>query len=204
MKLLDLLRGAKPATSAQLREALASATLDRLQQRRAELLVDGTERDLDAVEADVRSAQRQLDRLDLLTIQAEARLRDAEAAERQAELDELFAEGEKLVAEGVDLIRRRYPPLAKRLLELAERLRAIDGEVAALNRALAEAGDPRRVRDFDREARPVEPAPPLPLPRQRFWSQLELPSASEWHRLLWPTTDAFGRPLTPAEGGPER
>jgi hypothetical protein len=78
MRLLDLLRGAKPPTSAQLREALsvaeaeraeALAAHDRLQARRAELLLDGDERSLDAVERDIAQAQRQVDRIDLLTIQ---------------------------------------------------------------------------------------------------------------------------------------
>jgi ribosomal 50S subunit-associated protein YjgA (DUF615 family) len=78
MWLLTLLRGEKPPGAVQLREALAAAeaeraeavaTLDRLQQRRAELLLDGDGRALDVVERDIAQAQRQVDRIDLLTIQ---------------------------------------------------------------------------------------------------------------------------------------
>jgi chromosome segregation ATPase len=211
MRLLDLIKGTRPVTAVQLREALAAAegdrdaavqALDKLQGRRAALLLDGDDRALDALERDLARAQRAVDRYDLVIVQAQERLRQAEEAGHRAELDELFAQGEKLVAEGVGLIRKTYPGLARKVLELAERLQAIDAEVAALNRRLAESGDARRVRDYDKEARPVEPAPPLPLPRQRFWGQVELPS-SEWHRLLWPAADAFGRPLTPAERRPE-
>jgi chromosome segregation ATPase len=169
MRILDLLRGEKPPNPASLRGALADAeaergaavqALDRLQQRHAELLLDGDDRALDTLERDLAQAQRRADRLDLLIMQAQERLREAEAAERQAELDALFARGEALAAEGVELIKKQYPPLARKVLELAERLELIDREIAELNRRLAEAGDPRRVRDYDAEARPVEPAEP--------------------------------------------
>jgi len=212
MKLLDLVRAAKAPSSAQLRDALAQtetertaavAAMDRLQQRRAELLLDGDDRALDVVERDIAQAQRPVDRIDLLTIQAEERLAEAAERERLAELDAVFAKGEALV-EGVDLIRKQYPPLAKKLRALAERLEAIDGEVAEINRRLADAGDPRRVPDYDQVARPVEPAEATPMGRRRFWAQVELPSSQEWFRLLTPATTAFGRPLTPDEGTPER
>jgi chromosome segregation ATPase len=213
MRILDLLRGEKPPNPASLRGALADAeaergaavqALDRLQQRHAELLLDGDDRALDTLERDLAQVQRRADRLDLLIMQAQERLREAEAAERQAELDALFARGEALAAEGVELIKKQYPPLARKVLELAERLELIDREIAELNRRLAEAGDPRRVRDYDAEARPVEPAEPQPMPRRRFWAQVELPSSEEWHRMLLPTTTAYGRPLRPDEGRPER
>jgi hypothetical protein len=216
MKLLDLLRGAKPATSAQLREALASAegeradataTLDRLQQRRASLLIDGDDRALDALEADIVQAQRRADRLDLLTIQAEQRLKEAEEAERQAALDATFAEGEQLVAEAVKLVKTSYPPQARKLLQLAERLETIDVTVRELNRRLAASGDPRRLPDYDELARPGEPDDlrwSATSMRQKFHAQVALPSASEWYRLLHPAENAFGRPLRPDEGRPDR
>jgi hypothetical protein len=208
-----LVRATKPPGSAQLREALAQAevdrgeavaALDRLQARRAELLLDGDDRALDVVERDTAQAQRRADRFDVLIDQAQERLREAEEVERRAELDALFAQGEKLVAEGVALIRKDYPPLCAKILRLAARLEEIDGEVASLNARLAAAGDPRRVPDYDRIARPVEPPQGENLGRRRFWAQVELPSAGEWFRLIRPPTTAYGRPLRPDEGVPDR
>jgi hypothetical protein len=213
MRILDLLRGERLPGSALLRDALvqaeaergeATAALDRLTARRAELLLDGTERALDQAERDIVQATRRVDRLDLVIVQAEQRLKEAEAAERAAELDAAFAKGEALADEAVGLIRRVYPPLARKVLELAGRLEAIDGEVAELNRRLAEAGDPRRVRDHDAEARPGAPADGPGLPRRRFWMQLELPSSEDHGRLLWPATTSYGRPLRAEEGVPPR
>jgi hypothetical protein len=114
------------------------------------------------------------------------------------------ARGEALVAEGVGLIKKSYAPLARKLVELVERLEAIDAEVGALNRRLAEAGDPRRVPDRDAVARPGAPADGPHLPRRRLWAQLELPLAEDFGRLLWPSTTSYGRPLRPDEGVPPR
>jgi hypothetical protein len=216
MRILALLRDKTPPTSAALREALAQAeaergaaaeALDRLSQKRADALLDADDHMLDVLEADIRSAQRQVDRLDLLSVQAEEKLREAVERERRAELDAAFAEDEALVDEAVGLIKRSYPTHTKKLLALVTRLQAIEATRAELNRRLAEGGDPCRIPDPDQLARPGEPADlawSATSMRQRFWDQIALPSSDEWYRLMLPPMNAFGRSLRPDEGSPDR
>jgi hypothetical protein len=104
---------------AEAERAEALAAHDRLQARRAELLLDGDDRSLDAVERDIAQAQRQVDRIDLLTIQAQERLNEAEAAERRAGLDRLHAEAEAKLAAGVAIYSKQWPKHAHALRALA-------------------------------------------------------------------------------------
>jgi hypothetical protein len=206
VRLLDLVRGTKPATAAQLREALeaanaerteAAAALDRLQQRRAELLVDGSERDLDAVEADIRTAQRGLDRLDLVTIQAQEKLREAEEMERRAELDRRHAEGEKALERGLAIYARHWPKHAAALRELAFELMDLESRIEAVNAELVKAGDPRRVAGIDPTARP---SPPNSAQRGPGLVQaLRLPSTVDSTKMVYPATDCWGTPYPERE-----
>jgi hypothetical protein len=210
MRLLDLLRGAKPPTSAQLREALsvaeaeraeALAAHDRLQARRAELLLDGDDRSLDAVERDIAQAQRQVDRIDLLTIQAQERLNEAEAAERRAGLDQLHAEAEAKLAAGVAIYSKQWPKHAHALRALALELERLQEEIDEANQKLLRAGDPRQVGEIDRAARPS--APDQPLRGAEPWRGLRLPSTVAADRMFYPHQDCWGSPLHEA-ARPER
>jgi hypothetical protein len=204
------LRGEKAPTAASLREALAAAeaeraeavaSLDRLQARRAELLLDDDERALDVIEADIRSAQRQVDRIDLLSIQAQERLRAAAEAERRAELDRIHAEAESALKAGVRIYAKEWPPLAHRLRELALEVQRLQDGIDAANQQLLKAGDPRQVAGIDWTARPSPPDQQLRGPD--LTHGLRLPSATSPWRNFYPNTDAWGQPLAENER-PER
>ncbi len=206
MKLLDLIRGERAPGSAALREALAqaeadrtvvAATLDQLQARRAELLLDGADRDLDVLEKDLVQATRQADRLDLVIVQAQERLREAEAAEQRAELDRLHAEGEQALTRGLAIYAKEWPKHAKVLLDLAVELGGLQDWIDAVNRELLAAGDPRQVPEVDRAARPSPPDNPLRGPA--LAQLLRLPSTVSPTKLYWPTLDVWGTPYGEAE-----
>jgi hypothetical protein len=199
--LLDLVRATKAPSSAELREALARAeaeraeavaALDRLQARRAELLLDADDRALDAIEREIAQAQRQADRLDLLAVQGQERLREAEEAERQAELDRLHAEGERALERGLRIYAKEWPKHAAALRDLAVELGELQDRVEAVNRELLAAGDPRRVAEVDLTARPHPPNQPLRGPA--LAQLLRLPSTLDSTKLFWPTLDAWGLP----------
>jgi hypothetical protein len=206
MKLLDLIRGEKAPGSAQLRAALAQAeaeraaavaALDRLQARRAELLLDADDHALDVVERDIAQAQRQADRLDLLIVQAGERLREAEEAERRAELDRIHAEGEKALERGLAIYAKLWPKHAAALRDLAHELGELQDRLDAVNRELLAAGDPRRLPEIDRAARPSPPDDPLRGPA--LVQLLRLPSTVSPTKLYWPTLDVWGTPYPEAE-----
>jgi hypothetical protein len=181
---------------AEAERAEAVATLDRLQQRRAEFLLDGDDRALDAVERDLAQAQRQADRLDLLIVQAQERLTEVEAAERRAELDRRHAEGERALERALAIYGKEWPKHAAVLRDLALELERLQAEIDQTNRELLRAGDPRQVGEIDRAARPS--APDQPMRGAELWRGLRLPSTVDPAALYFPPVDCWGSTLPEA------
>lgn len=145
-RFLDLIRSPKPS-SADLRAALdandveaAQAEHDRLRAEHADLLMDGDDTTLDALEARIAAARRQVERTTIIRDQLTAGLADAELREAA---EALSAERKAVEAEAgavAKAIKVQYPKLAGDLRELLERLAASERAVAAVNTRLHEAG----------------------------------------------------------------
>ena len=199
MRFLKLLKSSEPSSSATVREALAEATQaalaagrrveDLVEQRRRALLDD--EADLDAIERQLQLAQRDADRADLAAAELKERLAAAEQAEQQAVRDKAYDQAEQARLRAVELITRTYPLQAARLKVMADELLVLEVTITEANRKLEAAGDPRRVADLERSARPKRETWGGLTPG-RFVDQLRLPSAEDAGRLLWPHIDAWG------------
>ena len=199
MRFLKLLKSPEPTSSATVREALAEATQaalaagrrveDLVEQRRRALLDD--EADLDAIERQLQLAQRDADRADLAVAELKERLAAAEQAEQQAVRDKAYDQAEQARLRAVELITRTYPLQAARLKVMADELLVLEVTITEANRKLEAAGDPRRVADLERSARPKRETWGGLTPG-RFVDQLRLPSAEDAGRLLWPHIDAWG------------
>src|SRR3954469_21985214 len=105
----------KPATAAQLRDALAEAELAApkaeqdaaaMAQERAELLLEADDKKLDAVERRLQLAQREADRGAAAVAALQGRVREAEAHERQEQLDRLYEEGQQALQAGREAYRK--------------------------------------------------------------------------------------------------
>lgn len=199
MRFLKLLKSPEPTSSATVREALAEATEaslaagrrveDLVEQRRRALLDD--EADLDTIERQLQLAQRDADRADLAAAELKERLAAAEQAEQQAVRDKAYDQAEQARLRAVELITRTYPLQAARLKVMADELLVLEVTITEANRKLEAAGDPRRVADLERSARPKRETWGGLTPG-RFVDQLRLPSAEDAGRLLWPHIDAWG------------
>jgi hypothetical protein len=207
MKLLDVIRGERAPSAASLREAMAAAEQergaalaehDRLQARRAELLLaDGADRHLDEIERSITRTIRQLDRLDLAVAQGQERLVGAETAERRERMDQIHAEAEAKLAAGVSIYAKELPPLMHKLRGLALELQRLQDAIDEANSVLLQAGDPRQVWSIDHTARPSPPDQHLRGPD--LVHALRLPSTVNPWRNFFPHTDSWGQPLAAAE-----
>ena len=119
----------KPATAAELRDALAEAELAATKaeqdaaavaQERAELLLEADDKRLDAVERRLQLAQREADRGAAAVAALQERVREAEERERREGLDRLYEEGEAALRAGVEAYastaasRARWSPICSR------------------------------------------------------------------------------------------
>src|SRR4051794_10003849 len=114
----------KPATAAELREAVAEAELAvakaeqdaaAVAQERANLLLEADDKKLDAVERRLQLAQREADRGAAAVAVLREHVREAEEHERREGLDSLHAEGEAALRAGAEAYAG-YDRLARQMV----------------------------------------------------------------------------------------
>lgn len=164
-RFLDLLRQPQPA-SADLRRALdqvdvpaAQAEHDRLKAERAALLMEGDDRTLDALEARIAAAARQIERAEILRGQLGTAIGAAEAREAAEALTAERAAVEAEAAATAKALRTAYPKIATELVALLDRLEAAEVAVKAINKKLTAAGrlEADRVAEVETRAFPLGP-----------------------------------------------
>lgn len=207
MKFLDILRREAPTTAEELAAALAEAEqaaldadarVEALTAERGRLLLDGDDKAIDRIEAQLATAARDSDRASLAAGELKRRLAAATDAERQAELDRAYEAGTAAQARGIEALTKKYEPLARKLAAVLAEVDAAEVEVARHRAALETANDPRRKEliGADRAARPLpEGRPPLATIVQIA----ELPALAHGE-LLWPPTTTADQ-VTAAGGG---
>jgi hypothetical protein len=153
---------ARPATSVALAEALAEARTAaassaahaaEVAERRQQLLLGGSDAQIDAVDAELATANRAVDKIEAAVAALEARLAEAEDAERAAAIDRIHADGAAALAAGLGA-DREYAALAPQVAGLARRMADAQAAIDQANARLRRAGDPRLVADLDAGARP--------------------------------------------------
>src|SRR3954464_3099122 len=143
----------KPATAAELREALAEAELAAAKaqqdaavvahergapagaQERAELLLEADDKRLDAIDRRLQLAQREADRTAAAVAALQGRVREAEERGREERLDALFAEGQAALQAGL-ADYRRYGELARELASVLADVRQKQGVIERVQAGL--------------------------------------------------------------------
>ncbi len=144
-------KSATPSDLDELREAVGRAEvayesavehLETLEAGREEILLQGTDEEAAAHDAEIAAARRQVDRLRLRLAPLQEQLKGAEAREQVARaerrIDSLLEEAERLQERGIEIIRwygQVAPEMASRLAELRaadERVVAVAKELSAL------------------------------------------------------------------------
>src|SRR4051794_553227 len=112
MGMLDRLKGTEPAVdalnatlaAAEQARTEAQARLEELSERRHRLLLDGDDRALDKLDADIKAVVRERDRASARAIDAKRRVAEAEQCRIQERRDRIFAEGMEAQAAAIGLV----------------------------------------------------------------------------------------------------
>ncbi len=199
MNILKRLQGNQTAEdlSKALAEAETSLTEARaereaLGERREEALLEPDDGAVDAVEAEIRAKDRDVDRLEATIKKLRDRHEKAVADEKEAADNETAAEGERAVARGQQLVIE-YESLAKKMAMLLEELTACQQRAAAVNLKLERAGDKRRVLKPGFAQRGSQQRIDLP-------SNVNLPGTTADGERIWPPHDTAARTASQARG----
>lgn len=163
----------------------ANERLAQLARERTEALLGDDDKVLDRVEAALTATLRDRDRAELAATELRRRHAEALAAEEQARLDALHAAALEAQQRAVTRLHRDYPKIAGQLVKLARELEELGDAIDAANRALTQAGDPRRVEHWEQAARPRAPGQHL----EPFLRLLELPAGDAARGTLWPPVE---------------
>lgn len=148
-RFLDLLRSPKPS-SAELRTAIAENDVEaaqaehaRLNAQHAELLMEGDDKTLDALEARISAARRQVERVTIVRDQLHASLAEAEAREAAEILTAERGAAEAEAEAVAKVLRTTYPKMVADMVAVLARLEASEQAVRDVNAKLlkAERGD---------------------------------------------------------------
>lgn len=144
-RFLDLLRSPKPL-STDLRTALAANDVDgahaehaRLKAEHAELLMEGDDKTLDALEARISAARRQIERTTIVRDQLTASLAEAEVREAAEALTAERAAIEAEAAAFANVLRTTYPKMVADMVAVLDRLEAAEQAVRDVNAKLHKA-----------------------------------------------------------------
>jgi hypothetical protein len=150
---LDLIRGkTAKATSADMRAALAQLSIEDaeraasdLEAERRRILLDGSDRELTAVEEKISAAWRQVERMTAAREELEARIAAIEAKEKA---DAFNAERKAIEDEAqaaADALRKEYPAIARKLIAMLERTEKADTATREFNRRIFQSAPHLRI-----------------------------------------------------------
>ncbi|CDX39196.1 hypothetical protein MPLA_290070 [Mesorhizobium sp. ORS 3359] len=140
--ILKSMRG-QPKTVEQLQATLDAldiegleAAAENLEVERRRVLLDGTDKDLEAIEAKIASANRDIERAYAAKTELTKRLEAAKAAATESELRARYDAAKAKADAAGQKLQREYPELAKRLVSLIRTLAEADVAVEEANRQL--------------------------------------------------------------------
>lgn len=152
--------------AAEKRHAVASGALAKLEVRRKDLLVTGSDTELDTHETEAARMRRDVERAEAQLTALRAEFIQAEAAEKVDRLNALFEQAQKAASIGVTLIENDYARHASAIADILEQLTAINDLIGRAEAALRAAEDPRRIPRPNWTAR-SEPVTVVPARRER-------------------------------------
>lgn len=137
------LRGGQTNTADQLRQTLGQidiegleAAAEKLEAERRRVLLDGTDKELEAIETKIAAANRDIERAYAAKAELEKRLEAAITAATEAELSDRYNAAKAKADAAAKMLRKEYPDLARRLVELIRAVAEADVAVEEANKRL--------------------------------------------------------------------
>lgn len=137
------LRGGQTNTADQLRQTLdqidiegLEAAAEKLEAERRRVLLDGTDKELEAIEIKIAAANRDIERAYAAKAELEKRLEAAIAAATEAELAGIYNNAKAKADAAARLLRKEYPDLGRRFVELIRAVAEADVAVEEANKRL--------------------------------------------------------------------
>lgn len=184
---------APTATSAEIRSQIgdlegelpqARDRLADLHETRGRVLLEGSDKELDALERELASASRDLDRMDAAASALRKRLNEAEAEEHRAESLARIEAARKASDRGVEALRKYH--------ELASEAAACLAEVQLCEQVVRESWPACLELGADKPRPPIVRVLETQAAQMTF-GLIMLPSADGSGRVLWPARDAQRR-----------
>ena len=142
------LRGGQTNTADQLRQTLDTldiegleAAAEKLEADRRRVLLEGTDKDLEAIEARITSANRDIERRFALRDELQSRLAKIDEADEIAGRKRRYDEATKLSGEARKALAR-YPSLARQIIDMLAVVAEAEAAIAAANDDLPEGASP--------------------------------------------------------------
>ncbi|MDF3216280.1 MULTISPECIES: hypothetical protein [Mesorhizobium] len=139
------LRGGQTNTADQLRQTLdqiniegLEAAAEKLEAERRRVLLDGSDKELEAIETKIAAANRDIERAYAAKAELEKRLEAAIAAATEAELSDRYNAAKAKADAAAKLLRKEYPDLGQRLVELIRVVAEADVAIEEANKRLPE------------------------------------------------------------------
>lgn len=157
-----------PPTPAAVREAIeeteeeleaARSRLSRLESGHADVLLEGTDAEIDEHEALIADTERAIQRLEVARERLEGKLEEAEEAAAERERERKYERGRELREEFFAL-RDRYADLVEEMVPVLEQMATINREVEQLHREVG-TGPDRSCVPPARDAFPSPNSPPF-------------------------------------------
>lgn len=141
--ILKSLRGGQTNTADQLRQTLEQIDIDGLEAaaekrevERRRILLDGTDKELEAIETKIAAANRDIERAYAAKAELEKRLESAIAAATEAELASIYNSAKAKADAAAKMLRKEYPDLGRRFVELIRAVAEADVAVEEANKRL--------------------------------------------------------------------
>jgi hypothetical protein len=137
------LRGGQTNTADQLRQTLdqidiegLEAAAEKLEAERRRVLLDGSDKELEAIETKIAAANRDIERAYAAKAELEKRLESAIAAATEAEITGIYNSAKAKADAAAKLLRKEYPDLGRRFVELIRAVAEADVAVEEANKRL--------------------------------------------------------------------
>ncbi|TPJ34259.1 hypothetical protein [Mesorhizobium sp. B2-6-5] len=174
--IIKSLRGGQPNTADQLRQALDAIDIDGLEKsaelletERRRVLLDGSDKDLEAIEAKISSANRDIERAYAAQAELSKRLDDATAAASEAELEERYRAAKAKADAATKLLSKTYPEIAKQYVTLLKAVTEAEIAVSKANECLPAGAAPIVGPEFSVRGKLGEPEKTIKSERVAIW-----------------------------------
>ncbi|MER8653445.1 hypothetical protein [Mesorhizobium sp. M0847] len=174
--ILKSLRGGQTSTADQLRQTLdqidiegLEAAAEKLEADRRRVLLDGTDKDLEAIETKIAAANRDIERAYAAKAELERRLEAAAITETQQERTVKYDAAKAQADAAAKLLATKYPAIGREFVALLKTLAEAQLAVDLANHNLPDGAVPLVDPEFAMRGRPGQPEKTLKEERVTLW-----------------------------------